>query len=151
MPDKGKVLGIDYGDAKIGVAISDESQTVAFGRVLIKNKSRESVIKQIKEICDSEKVVEIVIGLPLNMDGEETAQTRKVEQFGDVLESQIGLPVNYNDERLTSAESDAILYTLGVKGSGKSKKNVKKQEQDIIAASLILQNYLNLLTGKQGK
>ncbi len=144
MPKKGKLLGIDYGDAKIGIAISDESQTVAFGRVLIKNKSHEAVIKQIKEICDKEKVVEIIIGLPLNMDGEKTKQTRKVEHFGETLRLQIGIPIKFHDERLTSAESDAILYTLGVKGSGKSKKKIKKQEQDIIAASLILQNYLNL-------
>jgi putative Holliday junction resolvase len=150
MPNKGKVLGIDYGDVKIGIAISDESQTVAFGRVLIKNKSQKDTIAQIKKLCEDENIVEIVIGLPLNMDGEKTEQTRKVEQFGEELKSEIGLPINYHDERLTSAESDAILYTLGVTGSGKSKKNIKKQEQDIIAASLILQNYLNFKLREPG-
>lgn len=151
MPKKGKLLGIDYGDAKIGIAISDDSQTVAFGRVLLKNESRQIVIKKIKELCEEEGIVGIVIGLPLNMEGEKTLQTEKVESFAQALTEEINLPVNFHDERLTSMESDAILYTLGVRGSGKSKKIVKKQEQDIIAASLILQNYLNLHLRETGR
>ena len=145
-PNPGKILCIDYGDVRIGIAVSDNGQTVAFGRESIQNISDKDSIAQIKRICEEENIVEIVIGLPLSMEGDHTQQTDKAEAFGDKLKDATNLPVKYHDERLTTAESDAILYTLGVRGGGKSKIATKKKEKDKIAASLILQNYLNLVT-----
>jgi putative Holliday junction resolvase len=146
MSDRGKIMGIDYGDVRIGIAVSDVDQIVAFGRTSIQNTSQNDAIKKIKEICDEEKIVEIVVGLPLSMEGKHTEQTDKTKVFGEKLKEVTNLIVNYQDERLTTMESDAILYTLGVRGKGKSKIATKKKEKDKIAASLILQNYLNLVT-----
>jgi putative Holliday junction resolvase len=143
MTQKGKILGIDYGDKRIGVAISDPDRMVAFGKTVIQNESLEKAVGAVKNLCEEEKITEIVLGLPLNMDGTETEQTDKVKKFKDSLEQAIKLPINLHDERMTSVESDGILNTLGVRG------NARKEEQDKIAASLILQNYLDLI-GKQG-
>lgn len=148
MLEKGKVLGIDYGDKRIGIAISDVDQTMAFGKTSIENSSLKEVIKSIIDLCNAEKVVKIVVGLPLSMEGKKTAQTEKVENFVNALKEPVKIPIEYHDERLTSLSSDVILNTLDIRG--KSKHKTRKTERDIIAASLILENYLHL-KGKRGK
>lgn len=142
--DEGKVLGIDYGHVRVGIAVSDYVQSIAFGRDSIKNKSRKYLLKEIREICKTEKIVKIVIGLPLNMEGKNTSQTFEAKKFGKLLEKATKIPVVYNDERLTSVESDGILNALGYRGPQ------KRNEKDKIAASIILQNYLDLI-GKKGQ
>jgi putative Holliday junction resolvase len=142
---KGKILGIDYGDVRIGIAVSDVDQTIAFGRKAIKNLSYKQVIEEIVKICKEEKIVQIIIGLPLGLDGRKTDQTKKVEFFVSKLKEHLDIPINYQDERLTTKESNGILTTLKIR---RKEKKFKKQQKDIIAASLILQNYLNLINGK---
>ena len=83
-----------------------------------------------------------MIGYPLNMEGEKTQQTAKIEQFAELLKKTLNLPVLFQDERLTSKQSDVILSSLEIK------RSKKKNENDVIAASLILQNYLNSIEEK---
>lgn len=142
--EKGKILGIDYGHVRVGVSVSDYDQTIAFGRNSIKNDSKRSLFKSLRDICEKENIIKIVVGLPVNMEGEYTAQTLEVKKFGEALQKLIDIPVVYHDERLTSVESDVILSAIGY--SGKE----KRKEKDKIAASLILQNYLDL-KGKKGQ
>lgn len=145
MTIKGKALGIDYGDRRIGIAVSDNQQQVAFGREYIKNTTKKEVIQKIKALCEQDQITLIVVGLPLNMDGDDTEQTRKVRLFTEDLKKAVNQEIVLHDERLTTKRSDAILASIGKRG------NVKKEEKDIIAASLILQNYLDLLGKSQGK
>lgn len=142
--NKGKVLGIDYGHVRVGIAVSDVERTIAFGRMTLENKSKKYLIEKINDICSDDNIKEIVIGLPLNMDGSETKQTKHVKKFGNLLKSSLNIPVKYHDERLTSLESDGILNALGYGG------REKRKDKDKIAASLILQNYLDL-KGKRGQ
>ncbi|MEK7161654.1 MAG: Holliday junction resolvase RuvX [Patescibacteria group bacterium] len=121
-----KTLGIDYGEKRIGLAISDESQTFA----------RELVILSPKEFWQSlnllilnNSISLIVLGWPLNMSGEETKKTREVASFKLQLESETNLPVAIIDERLTSQMAQNI------KGSSK--------DLDSLAAQILLQNYLD--------
>lgn len=130
-------MGIDYGDARVGVALSNPEKQIAFGREMILNKSKNAVIYRIKQIIEEDNVELIILGLPLSMEGEDTAQTTKVRKFGNLLSKAVKTPIVYNDERLTTYESDGILTSIGVSGRN------KKKEKDIIAASLILQNYLD--------
>jgi len=134
----GKVLGLDWGTKRIGVAVSDVDQQMAFGRTSIQNISNQHVLEELQNLINDDEIVEIVIGYPLNMDGEKTNSTVKVEEFKALLESNLKVPIKLHDERLTSVESGSIITSLNIK------KENRKKETDIIAASLILKNYLDL-------
>jgi len=131
------MLGVDYGDARIGLSVSDELETLASPLVTLKSESMRKNIDAVAEAAAEEKVSRIVIGLPLNMDGSEGARASKTRSFGRVLEKVSGLPVEYFDERLTSVEAEEIMESVGVK------KNKRKNLVDRIAAQLILQSYLD--------
>ncbi len=132
-----RMLGVDYGDARIGLSVSDELETLASPLVTLKSESMRKNIDAVAEAAAEEKVSRIVIGLPLNMDGSEGARASKTRSFGRVLEKVSGLPVEYFDERLTSVEAEEIMESVGVK------KNKRKNLVDRIAAQLILQSYLD--------
>ena len=132
-----RMLGVDYGDARIGLSVSDELETLASPLVTLKSESMRKNIDAVAEAAAEEKVLRIVIGLPLNMDGSEGARASKTRSFGRVLEKVSGLPVEYFDERLTSVEAEEIMESVGVK------KNKRKNLVDRIAAQLILQSYLD--------
>jgi len=132
-----RMLGVDYGDARIGLSVSDELETLASPLVTLKSESMRKNIDAVAKVAAEEKVLRIVIGLPLNMDGSEGARASKTRSFGRVLEKVSGLPVEYFDERLTSVEAEEIMESVGVK------KNKRKNLVDRIAAQLILQSYLD--------
>ncbi|MBA4336832.1 Holliday junction resolvase RuvX [bacterium] len=144
MTIKGKALGIDYGDRRIGIAVSDIGQDVVFVRDYVENTSRPEVIQKIKDLCDQDQISLVVVGLPLNMEGNDTDQTRKVRLFVEDLKQAIGMEIVLHDERLTAVRSGVILTSIGVKGED------RKERKDAIEASLILQNYLDLLGKSQG-
>jgi putative Holliday junction resolvase len=121
-----KILGIDYGEKRIGLAVSDESQTFARELTILSPKEFWDQINQL--IADHEITV-IVLGWPLNMSGEETEKTREVASFKQQAESKTGLPVEIIDERLSSVMAQNLPG---------GKKNV-----DSLAAQILLQNYLD--------
>jgi putative Holliday junction resolvase len=121
-----KILGIDYGEKRIGLAVSDESQTFARELDIL---SPKEFWGQIKNIIKDNQISQIVLGWPLNMSGEMTEKTKEVENFKLELESKTGVLVEIMDERLSSKMAENI--------SG-SKKNL-----DSLAAQILLQNYLN--------
>lgn len=134
-----KILGLDHGDAKIGIALADEKQKLAVPFLVIENKDTKSSIKKIKEIVKEEGVNKIVVGMPLTMSGqglrpvdEENEQMKKVFEFIKELKKKIKLPLVLEDERMSSKQADKLN-----KGKG------KKKENDDIAAMLILQAYLD--------
>jgi putative Holliday junction resolvase len=121
-----KILGIDYGEKRIGLAISDESQTLARELDIL---SPKEFWGQVNQLISDQLISKIVLGWPLNMSGERTKKTEEVASFKLRVESKTGLPVEVIDERLSSQMAEHI--------SG-SKKNL-----DSLAAQILLQNYLD--------
>jgi putative Holliday junction resolvase len=124
--NSGRVLGIDYGEKRIGIAISDESQTIA---TELNIRSPKEFWQEIGELINSQQITRIVLGWPLNMSGQMTKKTKEVEQFKLKLENSTKLPVEIIDERLSSHMAGQI------KNSGRN--------LDSLSAQILLQNYLN--------
>jgi putative Holliday junction resolvase len=131
-----RVIGLDHGSRRIGVAIADLETGMAFARPAVLRRNLDHDLALVHELCVSEDVEQVVIGLPLNMDGTDGPQAAAVRAFGDRL-AAIGLGVVYEDERLTSWEASERLAEIGRRarrGSG---------ELDSTAARVILQQYLD--------
>lgn len=140
-----RILGIDYGEKRIGLAISDETQT--FSRE-IGILSPKEFWKQVYRILQENEVTKIVLGWPLNMSGEETKKTKEVESFKLKVESKTGLPVEIMDERLTSVMAVHLRQGFGGLPSKNNKKvgktlPAKNEYVDSLAAQILLQNYLD--------
>ncbi len=121
-----KILGIDYGTKRIGIAISDETQTLARELAIW---SPEEFWQKLEEAIKAEGIERIVVGLPLNMSGDTTEKSMEVQTFVDELQKRITLPVEMVDERLSSVMAEQI--------SGQN------SGIDSLAAQIFLQNYLN--------
>ena len=132
-----RVLGIDYGDARIGIALSDELEILASPLQTYKSQSMRKDIDYVASVAKENNCGKIVIGLPLNMNGTEGARVEKTKAFGKVLEKVAGLPVVYKDERLTTVQVERVFDQANVK------KDKRKQIVDKTAAVLILQSYLD--------
>ena len=132
-----RVMGLDYGDVRVGIAVSDLSQTIASGLETYKCKNQETDIKYIANLAKSNDVSLFVIGLPLNMDGSAGARAEKTKEFGQKLFEASQIPVVYEDERLTSVEAEELLISAGMR------REKRKEVIDKVAATLILESYLN--------
>lgn len=135
-----RILGIDYGERRIGLAISDPTATLAQPLpTLVRRAGKRPPIAQILEIISSNDVVEAVVGLPLPLSGEENDWTRDVREFAGKLHLRAGIPVNLLDERMTSVQAERAVRELGLKKSQRE----QKQRIDAAAAILLLQMYLD--------
>ena len=132
-----RILALDIGDRRIGVAVSDETSTISTGVDVIIREAIKRDIERIKDYAKSYEVGKIVVGLPLTMKGEKSIQTGKVEGFIDRLKQSVNIPVVPFDERLSTAQSERLLISADV--SRKKRKAVI----DKIAAQIILQAYLD--------
>lgn len=139
------ILGLDIGDARTGVAISDELGIAAHPLCTIQRKSRKALLGELQELIAVHKVEWIVIGLPLQLDGETGVQARKVKRFAEKLEQHVNLPIIFWDESFTTFEATQILQ-----GTKKRRKK-RKQVIDQVAAVLILEGYLEELRNARGK
>jgi len=133
----GRFLAIDYGEKRIGIAVSDDEKKYAFARETIINKDIEITLEKIKEYCQSEGIEKIIIGLPFNMAGRETVWTDKIKNFAEKLKRKTGLAYEFQDERLTSRLSYSLFRDK--RGGQKVSKN-KINEQ---SARIILQDYID--------
>ena len=131
-----KIMGIDYGDARTGIAISDLLCTIVGSTMVIHSRRAEKTIEEICRLVKENQVGEIVLGLPKNMDGSEGPRAQLCRDFAQLLESATGLPVKLWDERRTTVEAHNILSQHNYHG----KK--RKDTVDAVAASLILEGYL---------
>jgi len=136
---KMRIMGLDLGTKNIGVALSDESGTLAQGKEVVRRASNRQVIARIREMLDEFNVAEIVVGLPLNMDGTMGERAKDSVKFADMLKEQTRVPVKLWDERLSTKEAENTMMEAAVR-RGKRKKVVDK-----IAAQIILQSYLDSL------
>ena len=135
-------MGIDYGDKRIGIALTDALCIISSPYEVYKNVGQEDAIEHIIKLIKEYDVDEIAMGLPLNMDGTEGERAIIHRQFGEKLESLSEVQVYYIDERLTSAEAEEILISSGVR------REKRKELIDKISAQIILQTYIN--TKKRG-
>lgn len=137
-----RILGIDYGERRIGLAISDPLGIIALSLPTLDTKKVKDVFEEIKTIVKEKDVEKIVLGLPRNMDGTIGEKGEKVKEFASKLKEKIGKKIDFWDERLTSVESLKILR--------EEKKKIKREKKivDQISAVLILQGYLDNLARK---
>lgn len=131
-----RIMGIDYGDARTGVAISDLLCTIAGSATVVPSRNREKAVLDIVRLAKENEVGEIVVGLPRNMDGSEGPRAALCREFGECLKEATGLPVAMWDERRTTVEAHNILSQHNYHG----KK--RKETVDAVAATLILEGYL---------
>ena len=131
-----KIMAVDYGDARTGIAISDLLCSLVGSTTVIHSRNAEKTINQLKELIAKHDVGEIVVGLPKNMNGTEGPRAELCREFARMLEDATGLPVHLWDERRTTVEAHNILSQHNYHG----KK--RKDTVDAVAASLILEGYL---------
>lgn len=127
-----KILAIDYGEKRIGLAISDVELRVALPFGIIENNGINKLIADISEICRKERVTQIVVGFPMGLGGVKTKQTEKTEKFVAILKEKLEIPVDIQSELFTSRQARGIFKDAGV----------KKKRIDESAATLILADYL---------
>ena len=139
------ILGLDVGDVRIGVAISDELGFAAHPLCTITRKNRKTDLETICELINTYQVEEVVIGLPLMLDGEVGIQAEKVQRFANRLKREARIPIHLRDERLTTVEATEILREVGK--PRKKRRNVIDQ----VAAVVILDEYLNDFRESKGE
>ena len=134
-----RIMGIDYGDARTGIAISDLLCTLVGSTTVIHSRNSERTLAEICRLVKENDVGRIVIGLPKNMNGSEGPRAQLCREFAQKIEQATGLPVNMWDERRTTVEAHNILSAHNYHG----KK--RKDTVDAVAAALILEGYLGFL------
>lgn len=132
-----RILAIDYGDARIGLALSDESETLASPLSTYASQSMRKDIDYIAALAKEKNAGRIVLGLPVNMDGSEGERAQKTRSFGTVLARVSGLEVVYKDERLTTVSAEKALIECNMR------REKRKQVIDTVSAQIILQSYLD--------
>ena len=134
-----RIMAIDYGDARTGIAISDPTGLLTGYTTVIHSWNRDKTLQQIDQLRIERQVDELVMGFPRNMDGSEGPRAALYREFAALLEQRTGLPVRLWDERRTTVEAHQILSAGNY--HGKKRKNTV----DAVAASLILEGYLGSL------
>lgn len=135
-----RIMGLDYGSRTVGVALSDELLITAQAKEIIRRKEENKLrrtLARIEELITTYGVEKIVLGLPVNMDMTPSERSQLCLEFKDRIERRTDVPVIMWDERLTTVAADEIMDELGIKG------RERKEYVDMIAAQVILQDYLD--------
>lgn len=137
----GKILGVDFGDVRTGLAASDPSRFLACGMGYISVGGIEKTADKVAEVVREQKISAVVIGLPVNMDGSEGFRAERCREFAGMVQERIGssIPVEMMDERMTTMAASRFLNETGT--HGKKRKGVI----DTLSAQIILQNTLDAL------
>jgi len=136
--NQGRIIALDVGERRIGVAACDPSGIVVRAVGIVQAEPRERALAELQRIVKDEEAVLIIVGLPLTLRGEHGPQAQRVTAFVEALQAVVALPIVLRDERYTSVEAERIIEERG----GKRKKR-RRGEVDEVAATLILQDYLN--------
>jgi len=137
-----RIVGIDPGQARIGVAISDEEASIAFPRETVQAKcGTDEAARRVKEALRDEDVSLAVVGLPLRLDGSEGEAARRARAFGEAVAKALGVEVVYWDERLTTVAAERSLREMGRRGAK------QRAVVDQSAATILLQGYLDANKG----
>lgn len=136
-----KILGIDYGDSKVGLALSDEEKKFAFARHTLINLQPSELFQNLALICQKENIEKVIVGLPLNQEGKMGKQAKKVHRFGEDLADFLKIPVEFEDERFSTAMAGQLFQEASKKM--RETKSIVDQQ----AAQIILQTYLDKQNG----
>lgn len=131
-----KILAIDFGERRIGIAISDNHHTFSFPKLTIDTKKTPNFLVEINSIIKNNEVEKVVIGNPVRTGGEDSDKSDSIKEFAHKLEKIANIPIVFWEENFSTQRAKKILHS-----SGKSLKN-NKEKLDQIAASLILEDYL---------
>lgn len=131
-----RIMAVDYGNVRTGIALCDKNEILASPYTVIKEAYQPKLIDKICEIIEAENAEKVVIGLPRNMDGSYGFRSDECRELGKNLEAVCGVPIDFQDERLTTVMAHDILSANNVKG----KK--RKETVDAVSAVMILQSYL---------
>ncbi len=131
-----RLMGIDYGDARVGIALSDPLMIMSQGYKTIKNDGTDALCEEIVSIIREKEVTKIVIGLPKNMDNSQGFRTDATMEFADKLRNFTDVEIEFSDERLTTVSAHGFLNEMNVRG----KK--RKETVDTLSAALILETYM---------
>ncbi|MGA9778420.1 MAG: Holliday junction resolvase RuvX [Limisphaerales bacterium] len=132
-----RILALDHGTKRIGVAVSDETKTIAQPLEYISAEPFADFLVRLKKLLVEKEVDLVLIGLPRNMDGSYGPAAQKVQAFVAILHNAITVPIKMWDERLTSAQANRILI------QGKVRRDQRKEKVDKMAAAILLQSYLD--------
>ena len=133
----GKILSVDFGDARTGLAVNVPGTSMAVGAGCIKSTNFRKTAEEVVRVAAEQNAVKLVVGIPLNMNGTEGPRAERCRNFAALVGELSGLPVEMLDERLTTVSAHNFLSASGVSGK-KRKENV-----DELSATLILQNYMD--------
>ena len=131
-------MALDYGEVRIGIAFSDLLNIIANGYESYTRKNLESDLNYLTTLARTHEVDEIILGLPVNMDGSEGERAQATREFGDLLGEKSNIKISYLDERLTSVSAERLLIEADVR------REDRKKIIDKVAATIILQNYLDM-------
>ena len=137
MKPMGRILGLDFGEARVGLAVSDETGTIAFPLPAWERKNQIDLLAYLGDLTKAEEIQKIVLGFPRHLDGSVGKTAEQVLAFKEELTKDLGLPVDLWDERLSSVSARRVIQ--------EQKKKTKRDKKvvDTISAVLILQNYLD--------
>jgi putative Holliday junction resolvase len=134
--ERSRLLGVDYGSVRVGLAVSDADRRIASPLTTHRRLSREQDARYFQQLVEEEAIAGLVIGLPVHLDGHEGAKAAEARAFGTWLGEVTGLPVVFCDERFTTVEAEGFLQAAGLT----SKR--RKDRRDRVAAQILLQAYL---------
>lgn len=132
-----KIMAVDLGKARTGLAVCDPGEMLASPLVVLPSWNQEKLLEQIAELAKEHRIAQMVVGLPLNMDGSQGESAQNALAFAELLREKTGLPVDMKDERGTTISAHNYLNTTDTRG----KK--RKAVVDAVAATIILQDYLD--------
>lgn len=133
----GRILGVDYGTVRIGLSVSDPTASLARALQVVRRKSDEAAAEEIAGIARDHEVGEVVVGLPLHMNGSRGEKAEAAHAFAELLREKLGVPVEMFDERLTTVSAQRLLISADVR------RDKRKQVVDAVAATVLLQTYLD--------
>jgi putative Holliday junction resolvase len=136
-----RILAIDHGSKRIGIAISDELQMIAQPLEFIPSEPFAEFLQRLKDLLREKEVELILVGMPRNMDGSYGPAALKVQAFVAALKGALTIPIETRDERLTSAQANRVLIQGGVR------RAQRKEKVDQMAAAILLQSYLDSRNG----
>jgi putative Holliday junction resolvase len=141
-----RVIGIDYGERRIGIAISDPTATIAQPLIVLRRRAgKRPPVQAVADIVAEQGAQHIVLGLPLTLAGEESDWTREVRQFGEKLAERTGAGVSFADERMSSVMAERAVRALGLR----RREREQKERVDAAAAVIILQSHLDRMKRQQ--
>lgn len=132
-----RLMALDFGEVRIGIAFSDPLKTISFPYQTYKRIQEKKDLLYLSDLAREKQVEKVIVGLPLNMDGTEGDRSIKTRKFGSKLQKTSNIEVEYVDERLTSVEAEDLLIASGMR------REKRKEVIDKVAAALILESYLN--------